>query len=131
MENLLFSASWWNLVTDNGTGRTETLDIIYPMVLCTLVHIDSGNGLVTDGTKPLPEPMLTYPYGFFWRSSKADFSENAQDIRPWYESENYKIKITTASPRGQWFNGPNFPISTASRDRGYCGGWNQRMARSG
>ena len=25
-----------------------------------LVTIDSGNGLVSDGTKPLPEPMLTY-----------------------------------------------------------------------
>ena len=25
-----------------------------------LVNIDSGNGLLPDGTKPLPEPMLTY-----------------------------------------------------------------------
>ena len=25
-----------------------------------LVNTDSGNGLVLDGTKPLPEPMLTY-----------------------------------------------------------------------
>ena len=24
------------------------------------VNIGSGNGLVPDGTKPLPEPMLTY-----------------------------------------------------------------------
>ena len=24
------------------------------------VYIDSGNGLLPDGTKPLPEPMLTY-----------------------------------------------------------------------
>ena len=24
------------------------------------VNIDSGNGLLPDGTKPLPEPMLTY-----------------------------------------------------------------------
>ena len=25
-----------------------------------LVNIGSGNGLLPDGTKPLPEPMLTY-----------------------------------------------------------------------
>ena len=35
------------------------------------VNIGSGNGLLSDGTKPLPEPMLTYhQYDlvtyFFW-----------------------------------------------------------------
>ena len=30
------------------------------MVTHILVNIDSGNGLLPDGTKPLPEPMLTY-----------------------------------------------------------------------
>ena len=29
--------------------------------LWILVNIGSGNGLVPDGTKPLPEPMLTSP----------------------------------------------------------------------
>ena len=27
-----------------------------------LVNIGSGNGLLPDGTKPLPEPILTYHY---------------------------------------------------------------------
>ena len=27
-----------------------------------LVNIGSGNGLLPDGTKPLPEPMLIYHY---------------------------------------------------------------------
>ena len=27
------------------------------------VNIGSGNGLLPDGTKPLPEPMLTYQWG--------------------------------------------------------------------
>ena len=34
-----------------------------------LVNIGSGNGLLPDGTKPLPEPMLTYhqgPVTFIW-----------------------------------------------------------------
>ena len=34
-----------------------------------LGNIVSGNGLLPDGTKPLPEPMLTYQYGpvtFIW-----------------------------------------------------------------
>ena len=28
------------------------------------VNIGSGNGLLPDGTKPLPEPMLTYQQSF-------------------------------------------------------------------
>ena len=30
------------------------------MVIEILVNTGSGNGLLPDGTKPLPEPMLTY-----------------------------------------------------------------------
>ena len=40
------------------------------MVLEILVNTGSGNGLLLDGTKPLPEPMLTYnqsgPVAFIW-----------------------------------------------------------------
>ena len=36
------------------------------MVLEILVNTGSGNGLLPDGTKPLPEPMLTHwPLGDF------------------------------------------------------------------
>ena len=39
------------------------------------INIASGNGLLPDGTKPLPEPMMTNPvafiWGFMWRISKA------------------------------------------------------------
>ena len=31
-----------------------------PVMLLIWVNIDSGTGLLPDGTKPLPEPMLTY-----------------------------------------------------------------------
>ena len=30
------------------------------MATVILDNIDPGNGLLPDGTKPLPEPMLTY-----------------------------------------------------------------------
>ena len=31
-----------------------------PYGIIELVNTSSGNGLLPDGTKPLPEPMLTY-----------------------------------------------------------------------
>ena len=31
------------------------------------INIDSGNGLVSSGNKPLPEPMLTKFYDAKWR----------------------------------------------------------------
>ena len=37
------------------------------------VNRGSGNGLLPDGTKPLPEPMLTYnqsDYKFLWHPSE-------------------------------------------------------------
>ena len=33
---------------------------------------------------------------------EANFTGNAHDIYPWYEFENYQIKTTAISPRGQW-----------------------------
>ena len=41
------------------------------------VNPGSGNGLLPDGTKPLPEPMLTRDY---WHPSQCNFTENAQDM---------------------------------------------------
>ena len=40
--NQLIGALWCHMATENW------------------VNIGSGNGLLPDGTKPLPEPMLTY-----------------------------------------------------------------------
>ena len=53
----------------------NTLELIgpqwRPMVTQNLVNIGSGNGLMPVGTKPLPEPMLTYhhwnPSAFSWQ----------------------------------------------------------------
>ena len=50
-------------VTSNSLWPSDISDI--------LVNTGSGNGLVPSGTKPLPEPMLTYhqhdPVAFIWR----------------------------------------------------------------
>ena len=64
--------------------------------------IGSGNGLLPDGTKPLPEPMLTYhqwsPVNLILRNFTRDASTiNHQSLFENYISEN-SFKFT----RGHW-----------------------------
>ena len=65
------------------------------------VNIASGNGLLPDGTKPLPEPMLTYhqegPVAFTW----VQFYQRYLSHQSF---ENYLSKILFKSPRDQWVN---------------------------
>ena len=44
-------------------------------------HWHSGNGLLPDGTKPLPEPMLTFHqrYGVLWHSSDSNFTRSVHE----------------------------------------------------
>ena len=66
------------------------------------VNIGSGNGLLPNGTKPLPEPMLTYhkygPVTLIWEQ----FHKDTSAIDQQNELENYSSKIYFESPRGQW-----------------------------
>ena len=39
-----------------------------------------------------------------WHSPVGNFTENAQYIYPWHEFENYRLKITGVSLKGQWVN---------------------------
>ena len=41
-----------------GTNELTHYGLVTPSQI--LVNIGSGNGLLPDGTKPLPEPMLNY-----------------------------------------------------------------------
>ena len=50
------------------------------------INIASGNGVLSDGTKPLPEAMLT---------------NHQWGLTAW-EFENDWMKIIAAYPRGQW-----------------------------
>ena len=62
-----------------------------------LVNIGSGNGLLSDGIKPLPEAELTYhPYDFFEIYSKVMYTKNTQDINP----KICTLEITSHFPRG-------------------------------
>ena len=69
-----------------------------------LVNIGSGNDLLPDSTKLLPEPMLTYrqwdPVPFiWWQFYKKHIS------RHWLKlDESYSSKMSLKSPRGQWVN---------------------------
>ena len=66
------------------------------------VNIGSGNDLLPDSTKPLPEPMLTdHQWGlvaFTWEQ----FHKCLWTLICNMCSEITFLKITAASPRGQW-----------------------------
>ena len=67
------------------------------------VNIGSGNGLLPDGTKPLPEPMLTDHV----KSSDIDIKVISQEM-PQPSITKICLKITYLKflqiPRGQWVN---------------------------
>ena len=67
------------------------------------VNIGSGNGLLPDGTKPLPEPMLTFhnlsPVTFIL----GQFHKRCLNHQPLKSvKKNYISKILLKFPRGQW-----------------------------
>ena len=64
------------------------------MASWNLNNIGSGNGLVPDGTKPSPEPMLIFHY---WIPERY-FAGNAQG--PWIQIENCIFLIWPPHPSG-------------------------------
>ena len=69
-----------------------------------LVNTGSGNGLLPDGTKPLPEPMLTLHY---WGSVAVIWEQFYSKHPSYYSDElvwNFSSKIIVRSSRGQWVN---------------------------
>ena len=69
-----------------------------------LVNTGWGNGLLADGTNPLPEPMLTSHSQVLWHSHESNFTARAQAPNRYNEFKNYIFKITVTSPQGQWIN---------------------------
>ena len=67
------------------------------------ISINTGliNGLLPDGTKPFPEPVLTChprdPLAFI-----LGWCLNTQDIGPQDVFQIYAFEMTATSPRGQW-----------------------------
>ena len=68
------------------------------MVTEIWVNIGSGNDLLPNGTKPLPEPMLTYhqwgSVAFTWEQFH---SWSAEAAILYNESENYTLNVTATS----------------------------------
>ena len=71
------------------------------------VNIGSGNGLLPESTKPLPETILAYHQQGPLTITPAYMDYvylNNQNSNPQDMSEIYTFKITATSPRGQWVN---------------------------
>ena len=71
-----------------------------------IVNIDSGNGLLPDGTKPLPVPILTNHQLSLVAFAWGQLLKKTQDISRYlsYQFENKKFKIVAASLKNQWIN---------------------------
>ena len=68
------------------------------MVTKIIVNIGSGYGLLPDGTKPLPDPMLTSGK-VLWYSHESNFTVSAPGAILYNGFENYTFKITATSLR--------------------------------
>ena len=67
-----------------------------------LANIGPGNGLLPNGTKPLPELILANNLRSWAIQLMA--TGNAHDICPYCEFDNCWFKNEAASPGSQWFN---------------------------
>ena len=74
------------------------------MVTLNWDNIGSGNGLLPDGTKTFPEPMLINHHERLVAFTGGNYSGNAQDMYHKYEFENHHFDITVTSPSDQWVN---------------------------
>ena len=67
------------------------------------VNFGSGNSLLPDGTKPLPEPSWLLINEVLGHSHEINFT-SAQATILYNEFEDYTFKIIATSSRGQWLN---------------------------
>ena len=68
------------------------------------ISLGLGNGLLSDGTKSLPEPMLPIISEVLWHSPESNFTASAQTSILHDEFENCTFEITVTSPTSQWVN---------------------------
>ena len=77
-------------------------DPVTPYGDMTWVNKGSDNGLLPDGTKPLPEPMLIYHQRNHMVFTWCWLTGNVHDIKHWNMLQSYIFDITSISLRGQW-----------------------------
>ena len=68
------------------------------MVPWIWVNTGTGNGLLPEGTKPLPEPMLTWDH---WHPSQCNSTENVQGLVANFIVQNKIFEDFNPSPRGR------------------------------
>ena len=99
---------WLRSILPYGVARPQwvnsTVAKWHHMATHIWVNIGSGNGLLPAGTKPLPEPMLSYhrsgPVIFIW----APFHKRYLRHQSLKLARNYLSKISFKPPRGQWID---------------------------
>ena len=77
---------YWRIYVSLSFKEITHCGLWHHMVLLNLVNIGSGKGLLPNGTKPLPVPMLINQWdlvAFTW-----EYHHRKYDIYPWYEIEN-------------------------------------------
>ena len=98
-----------DIVLYNGRWQLENGHKLLVNLLCCgeaiwwqiWINIGSGNGLLPDSTKPLPESMLTnHLWGLVVFTSQEMC--NIYIYIYSYDFENYSLKITAAPPSGKW-----------------------------
>ena len=100
---LLHASDGVGLICTNAF--VEVCPLILNLLLLQIrVNIRSGNGLLPDGTKPLPESMLTDHQWGLMEFDGGSFTETFPDITYNKVSENYTSENIAVSPRGQWVN---------------------------
>ena len=65
------------------------------------VNIVLGDGLLPDGTMPLPEPVMTHNQWNFVALTWGEYHKKFQFKRRF---ENYSFKITAKSQKVHWLN---------------------------
>ena len=77
----------WTMECDRQQGLYQII-VAYSwhMASQNMVNVDSGNGLLPEGTTLLRETMLTY---FQWDSPDGSFTQHAQYTYMWFEFEKW------------------------------------------
>ena len=68
----------------------------------TIYHSDGG--MLPDGAKPLPDPVVTDHLWSFATFIAGQFPNNAHDIYSWYEFGNHNVQIIAAPLTAQWID---------------------------
>ena len=70
------------------------------IALENMIKIGPDNGLLHDGTKTSPQPMLTYHQWDIVEFAWEQFAENSQDVYIWCKFQYYWLRIIAVYHRG-------------------------------